>query len=319
MNFKKYLYTILLVFLFIEVLIVFPAKLEESRKEEEQLKKKLKIDKNAAEQIMGGVHLVESQKGLRDWELFAEKAEGGKESKDWNLRKVKIIFYSDELPQFIVTGAEGTIEGKKRNVRIRGSVVTTSANGYIFKSENVEYQAKLRNLISPVGIEMLAPADKSGDGLKMTGTSMVIEVDKKIMNIMGPVKSYRKLADGKNLEVQAQSAIFSSISNEARFLGEVMMTYDQMHLKGPEASFLYKKASSVLGFIEFKGGVEVSDNEKKAISENVSLDVLLQKYTFKGSPKVQQGEDELQGDEIIFLEGGNKVKVVRARGRMENK
>lgn len=318
MKFKNYVYVALLALIFVEILIVFPQKLEQSRKEEERLQK-VKIDKSAAEQTMAGVHLVESQAGKRDWELFAEKAEGDSDSKAWNLRKIKIIFYSDESAQFTVTGDQGSLEGEKRNVRIRGNVVTQSSNGYIFRTESIEYQSKSRHLVSPNKVQMTAPSDGSGAGLALTGTSMLISVDQKTMDIGGPVESQRTLADGKQLKVSAGRAIFSSSNNEAQFFGNVVMMYDQMKLEGPEASFLYQKAQSSLTQIQVKGGVQVSDLEKKAMSQSVLLDVLNQKYTFKGSPKVQQGDDELQGDEIVFLEGGKKVKVERVRARMENK
>lgn len=320
MKFKNYIYIALMVLLFVEILVVFPQKLEESRKEEAAVEaRRLQIDKNAAEQTMGGVHLVESQAGKKDWELFAEKAEGDSDSKAWNLKKIKIIFYSDDKPQFEVNGLEGNIEGESRNVRIRGSVVTKSSNGYEFNTESVEYISSVRQIVSPRRVDVQAPADGSGLGMKLEGAAMVISVDKKTMEIAGPVQSRRQMKDGKLLTVSAGKALFSSENNEAQFIGAVDIKYDQMNLKGPEASFIYEKAKSSLSQILLKGGVEVSDPEKMAQAQTVSLNVLKQIYTFSGSPKVQQGDDELQGDEIVFLEGGKKVKVERVRARVENK
>ncbi len=31
--------------------------------------------------------------------------------------------------------------------------------------------------------------------------------------------------------------------------------------------------------------------------------------TLRGQPKVQQGEDEIVGKEIVFLDGGKRVKI----------
>jgi len=31
--------------------------------------------------------------------------------------------------------------------------------------------------------------------------------------------------------------------------------------------------------------------------------------TMRGQPKVVQGEDEIKGHEIVFLDGGKKVKI----------
>ncbi len=319
MKIKNLIYTALMVALFVEILVVFPKHLEQSRKEEEAEQKRISIEDNAAEQTMKGVHLVESQAGVRDWELTAGVAEGGKSTGSWSLRDIKITFYSKDIAQYVVTGQQGSIDGERRNVRIRGNVVTTSSNGYVFRTDSVDYIAKTREIKSDSKVEMRGPADSSGDGLSLLGSALNISVDQKIMRISGPVESRRALKDGKQLSVAAGSALFSAENNEAQFSGQVVLNYDQMRLEGPEAFFFYQKSKSLLSGIELKGGVTASDAEKTAAAERVVLDLLTQKYTFKGSPKVQQGEDELQGDEIVFLEGGKKVKVERLRARMENK
>ncbi|MNY67067.1 hypothetical protein D3C86_2045840 [compost metagenome] len=65
--------------------------------------------------------------------------------------------------------------------------------------------------------------------------------------------------------------------------------------------------------------MKVSDMDKYATSDSVNLDLLADKYTFKGKPKVIQNNDELSGEEIIFLDGGKKVKVEKVRAKMEKK
>ena len=88
-----------------------------------------------AEQKMAGVHLVESQKGTRDWELFAKDAEGTQGNGAWLLKTVKVQFYNKEQIDFIVTGQSGKIDMKSKAMKITGQVRITSMNGYIFESE----------------------------------------------------------------------------------------------------------------------------------------------------------------------------------------
>ena len=95
------------------------------------------------------------------------------------------------------------------------------------------------------------------------------------------------------------------------------MSYDGMRLEGPEASFLYGSGADMLSSVAIKGGVKVSDADKFATAETVNLDLLANKYIFKGRPKIIQNNDELSGEEIIFLEGGKKVKIERVRAKME--
>jgi LPS export ABC transporter protein LptC len=320
--------------LFVEVLIVFPKKLEhdddakvqarvelqEKRKKElEEQGKDPKEKQSTAEQKMGGVHLVESQKGQRDWELFSESAEGSQGSGNWKLKKVRVFFYNKEKVEFTATGDEGTIDSNSKDLNIKGNVVTRSENGYVFKTPGISYSAVKRLIESPEDVYMEGPRDKTGAGMVLKGRSMQVLVDQSKMLIKEKVTATKPMNDGKRFEVVADGAEFSGKSNLARFLGSVRMNYDGMRLEGPEASFLYDKGANLLSSISVLGGVKVSDADKFATADVVNLDLLANKYVFKGKPKVIQNNDELSGEEIIFLEGGKKVKVERVRAKMENK
>ncbi len=334
-KFKNLIFAVLLILLFVEVLIVFPKKLEhdddaavQARIElQEKKKKELEaqgIDPGAekpsmAEQKMGGVHLVESQKGQRDWELFSESAEGSQGSGNWKLKKVRVFFYNKEKVEFTATGDEGTIDSNSKDLNIKGNVITRSENGYIFKTPSISYSAVKRVIESPEDVYMEGPADKTGAGMIVKGRAMQVLVDESKMLIKEKVTATKPMKDGKRFDVVADGAEFSGKSNMARFLGAVRMNYDGMRLEGPEASFLYDKGANLLSSISILGGVKVSDADKFATADVVNLDLLANKYVFKGKPKVIQNNDELSGEEIIFLEGGKKVKIERVRAKMENK
>ena len=103
-----------------------------------------------------------------------------------------------------------------------------------------------------------------------------------------------------------------------RFYDSVKMQYDSFTVQGPEALFAYKNGTDVPKAIIVNGGVQVSDLEKKASAENVQIDVAEDRYVFRGSPKVVQGTDEVKGEEIIFLEGGKKVRIENIRARVQD-
>ncbi|WP_413558438.1 LPS export ABC transporter periplasmic protein LptC [Bdellovibrio sp. HCB209] len=338
-KFKNLIFVALLILLFVEVLIVFPKKLEHEddaavqarvelqeskRKELEELKKAGKaVDEkqpgSMADQKMGGVHLVESQKGQRDWELFSESAEGSQGSGNWKLKQVRVLFYNKEKIEFTVNGDEGTIDANSRDLRITGNVVTRSENGYLFKTPGIHYSAVKREIESPEDVYMEGPRDKSGSGMVVKGRRMQVLVDQSKMLIREKVTATKAANDGKRFEIAADGAEFSGKNNVARFLGTVRMNYDGMRLEGPEANFLYDRGANILSNINILGGVKVSDADKFATSDMVNLDLLANKYVFKGKPKVIQNNDELSGEEIIFLDGGKKVKVERVRAKMDNK
>lgn len=329
-KFKNFIFVALLVLLFVEVLIVFPSRLEheddaevrariEAQSERLRRGEKPEEPKSLAEQKMQGVHLVESQQGSRDWELFSVSAEGSQAAGTWKLKQVKVYFYNKEKVEFTVTGDSGTIDSKSKDLSVIGNVVTRSENGYVFQTPSIYYSSKTRLIESPEEVLMKGPRDSSGEGLFLKGRRMKVLVDQSKMLIQEKITAQKPEKAGKNFEIVADGAEFSGKSREARFLGSVRMSYDNMKLEGPEASFLYNTGADILSSIAIKGGVKVSDADKFATSESVSLDLLANKYIFKGRPKVIQNNDELTGEEIIFLDGGKKVKVERVRAKVENK
>lgn len=336
-KFKNLIFVALLGLLFVEVLIIFPSRLEhedeaavrarveekEKRNKEKEARlqrgEKIQEPSNLAEQRMQGVHFVESQQGTRDWELFAASAEGNQGLGNVKLQQVKVLFYNKNQIEFTVTGDTGSMDSKTKDLSVIGNVVTRSENGYVFQTPSIFYSAKSRQIESPQQVVMQGPKDLSGMGLYLKGQRMKVYVDQSKMVILDRVTAQKPEKDGKRFDISADGAEFSGKSREAKFLGKVLVNYDKMKLEGPEASFVYKAGEDILSAISVNGGVRVSDMNKFATSESVNLDLLANKYIFKGRPKVIQNGDELSGDEIIFLDGGKRVKVERVRAKVENK
>lgn len=316
-SFKNILFVGLLVFLFVEVLVVFPKKLE--HQEDETTTPVEETDTSQPEQKMNGVHLVETQQGHRDWELFSEAAEGSQGTGAWELNKVKVVFFSKDKVSFTVTGDHGSIDGKSKDLKIRGNVVTRSENGYVFKTPSASYDSKKREIVSPEKVTMLGPKDEMGEGFVLNGRDMKVLVDENQMFINEEVRGDKKFKDGKKFHISSNKADFSGKSREAKFTGNVDMTYDSLRMQGPVATFLYNGNTDLVHYVQIQGGVKVSDENKVATSDTLNLDVSQNMFTFLGHPKVLQNNDELSGEEIIFLDGGKKVKVEKVRAQMEKK
>jgi LPS export ABC transporter protein LptC/lipopolysaccharide transport protein LptA len=312
-NVKNALFVALLIFLFVEVLIIFPRNLEHKQEQEQTPVASNPADSSQPEQKMGGIHLVEAQQGRRDWELFSLAAEGRQGTAAWELKKVRVLFYNKEKVGFTVTGDTGTIDGKSRDLKIKGNVVTTSENGYTFKTPSISYSSKARRIVSPETVSMLGPKDQMGDGFILQGNDMLVTVDDSRMTINANVKGSKKFKDGKLFQIQSQKAEFSGTSHQATFLGGVQIKYAELNLQGPKAVFQYKGSTSSISSIQIQGGVKVTDVDKVATADMVNLDLLQNIFTFKGKPKVVQNNDEISGEEIVFLEGGKKVKVEQAK------
>lgn len=309
---RNLVFILLLMFLFIEVLLVFPshvekepateAPAEELASEEMEKPKTRPMEQNAA-----GVQMVVSQGSEKDWELFAEQAEGD-QTQAWGLKGVRALFYNNDKVAFTVTGKEGSIDTKSRNMQIRGDVQTLSTNGYRFYTQDIKYDATKRMITSPTRVRMTAPPDKNGSGMKITGENMQADVDASRVEIFKDV-SAEKQVNSKTLYLKADAVILSGKDRQAQFKGRVRIQYGDAKIEGPEASFLAAASSDILSKIQISGGVKVTDTDKFATSESLNLDLLANQFILNGQPKVYQGQDELAGERIIFLDGGKKVRV----------
>jgi LPS export ABC transporter protein LptC/lipopolysaccharide transport protein LptA len=331
------LFLVFMAFLFLEILVGFPIHLEtdsgpienlRTQKETEEIQqsaltgKPRKGDKpkpkdtpqdKMTEQKLQGVHFVESQKGSRDWEMFAQSAENKQSQGAWQLANVRVLFYNKEKVDFTVTGDHGWIDPTSRNMKIEGHVVTKSTNGYVFESETVIYQATERLIISPDQIKMNGPADDKGQSLILTGKQMRATVDSSQIQIQKNVVATKQLKDGKKFAIQSDSANFSGNDRAAFFKGNVSIEIGPIKMQGPEASFEYRQGVDLLQSVKMQGGVKVSDIDKFATSENVQYDPEQNKFTFNGHPRVVQNSDEITGDQIVFMNGGKKVRVEKLK------
>ncbi len=321
------LFAIFMVLLFLEIWVGFPISLEhENQPEATAAADKSQPPANPAtpttlqtQQKMQGVHLVESRKGARDWELFSEAAENSKGVGAWNLNKVRVLFYNNDHVDFIVTGDRGAIDSGSKDMKIEGNVITKSANGYTFESNSVTYLSASRTILSPEQIKMMGPPDEKGKGLLLTGAKMEAHVEDSLMKISDKVVATKQLSEGKQFQIKSRNAEFSGKNRLAHFIGDVSIDVGGMKMEGPEANFVYRPGADILQSVVVKGGVKVSDVDKFATSDTVKFDPEQNKFTFNGRPRVVQNNDEITGEQIVFIDGGKKVKVEKIRARMEKK
>lgn len=283
---------------------------DEKRKEEaEDLNKNVK--RKAVEQKMVGVHLVENHNNTKGWELYADEATGSSDEL-WVLKKVKVEFYNENQSSFVVSGDVGEINGQTKNMVIRGQVVTQSSNGYQFETNDMNYIAETKMLVSDNLVRMLGPDDKNGAGFKLNGQGFRIDLTKNKMYIESNIEA-SKAIDGKDFTVNSNAAEFSNQNQEALFSGNVLMKFDKTTITAPQAFFKYSEKQKALESILLKDKVILKDEGKSAVCQQLLMNLVTDTMTLSGQPKVQMGEDEIQGEEIVFLEGGKKVKINKVK------
>ncbi|MBC7421771.1 MAG: LPS export ABC transporter periplasmic protein LptC [Bdellovibrio sp.] len=294
-----------------EVLIISPTVLEKPTDEHLEYEKIQAMaqskKKDSVEQKMSGIHLVENSETEKGWELFANEASGTSDSQ-WVLKKVKVQFFSKDNSSFTVTGDVGEIDGASRDMIVRGNVITTSSNGYSFKTDSLRYDSKLKQMSSSDSVEMKGPPDQKGTGIKLTGLGLLVLVDQNKMNILNNVEAH-KVIDKKNFDLKSSTAEFSNRNHEALFSGNVKMNLGPSYVEAPKAFFKYSQQTKLLQTIVLNKGVKLAENDKRATCDELEIDLVEDKMTLRGQPRVQQGSDEIRGQEIVFLDGGKKVKI----------
>lgn len=311
LNRYSLLFALLVVFIFLEILFISPKLLEKPTDDLTQYQKIQALaqskKKDSVEQKAMGVHLVENDENQKGYELFATEASGTADAQ-WVLKKVRVQFYSDNNTSYTVMGDVGEIDGATKDMIIRGEVLTTSTNGYQFKTASLRYISKDKKMKSPDAVYMRGPPDVKGSGFQLNGVGLQVDIKSNKMEILSQVQA-DKIIDGKEFDLTSQSAEFYNSSQEAMFLGKVKMSLGSMNIEAPRARFFYSKTQRALERILLSQGVRLKDTDKIATCKELEMDLSEDKMTLRGQPKVQQGEDEIRGQEIVFLEGGKKVMI----------
>lgn len=305
--------------IFVQALLMAPQEISPSETTKNSQTTKEQIERlaeqqgkrKAVEQKMVGVHLVENSNNAKGWELRADEATGSSDEL-WVLKKVKVEFFNENESSFVVSGDIGEINGQTKNMVIRGQVVTQSSNGYQFETNDLNYIAKDKMLISDSAVKMLGPDDKNGVGFKLAGNGFKIDLVTNKMYIQSNIEA-SKMMENKKFHVTSDAAEFSNKNQEALFSGHVNMTFDKTRVTAPQAFFRYSEKQKALESILLKNQVVLKDEGKSAVCQQLLMNLIEDTMTLSGHPKVQMGEDEIQGEEIVFLEGGKKVKMNKVK------
>ena len=271
------------------------------------------------DQSMDGMHMIETQEGAKEWEVWSDKALSFKAKERLELQKVKAVFFSEKGVTFTVTGNRGVVQVKTKDLKVEGDVVTRSSNGYVFKTESIDYESKARKLTAPHAVKMTGPPDAANHALKLTGASMRASLKASTIEVERDVHAEKMLTADRVAYIRSQRALFSGKDKTAQFRGDVTLDMDAMRITGPHAQFAYDPKGESVKSVVFSGGARVSDADKWATAQNVQVDFEENRFVFRGTPRVVQNNDELRGEEIVFLDGGKRVQVRGARAKVDEK
>ena len=266
------------------------------------------------EQVLSGGYLVESKNEKKQWELWSKVARKKRGGEDWDLDKVKVRFYGENRVSYVAEGAHGYVAEDQKKLRIEGDVVIRSSNGYVLKTEVIYYNQKTRLIEGPEPVDLKGPDEEGEAGpLYLTGNKFEADMNTNRIKIVGNVKGRKKMSGQRNMKISSHQATFSGQSKLGLFEKNVIIDVNQIRITGPKARFLYANEELHSMFVD--GGVHISDVGKWGVAGQAEVFFKEDKYVFKGSPKVVQGEDELVGDIITIYDGGERIQVKKAKAK----
>lgn len=313
-----------LLLLLVQVVLIAPSQIRDSVRDTETKAAvmptpDLNRSGSGVDQSIREMHMIETKEGRKEWELRSDTASSINSNELLELEGVKAVLFSDNGVTFNVTGKKGTVQVKSKNLRVEGDVIIRSSNGYVFRTPAMDYDSEARRMSSAGAVEMVGPKDVKGHALKLTGTGMQALLDESSMEVLRDVRAEKSLDRGRKALIKSHRSLFSGKDRTAKFMGDVVLDMDAMRITGPEAHFQYDSKRDMVKSVVFTGGARVSDSDKWATAQNVSVDFDTNRFVFRGNPRVVQNNDELRGEEIVFLDGGKRVQVQRARAKVDEK
>lgn len=312
----KYAIPLLMVAIAIEVLIVAPASIDKSKDLSDEANIP-EVNPNTTEQVMKGVHLVETRADGKEWELWAEQAYNFREDGTWILEIVKIRFFGSDNIYYDVTGKKGQVDPKRKNIKIEGAVTTLTSNGYLLKMNDTVYNSDTKIMTSDSPVKMLGPEIKGESRLELTGFGVTTNMETNEVKILKDVHAKKVLQKGQLVTLESVSALFNAKNYKAVFDQNLVVDYGAYRVTGQKGVLEVDPKNHRVNSVSVEGGVKLSDIQRLALSDKVTMYVAQKKVVLSGSPRLIQNNNELRGDEIIFFEETSQIQVKKARAKFD--
>ncbi|MCC6276350.1 MAG: LPS export ABC transporter periplasmic protein LptC [Oligoflexia bacterium] len=266
-------------------------------------------------QEMSGAHVFGITNGRKEWELDAQQGQGFKDKGTWRLKKVKVKFFGNSNVEYLVSGDEGTVETETKDMEISGNVLTTTSDGYVVKSGAVKYLAKEKLLSTAEAFDLMGPETSDGQ-IRIVGAGFEADLKTNEMTLKQNVKAEKLFKNNRYMQIRSHHAKVKGKANMARFEQNVQVDMDQVRMTGDRADFLYAPGGNLKSLL-LEGNVRVTDRERLAVSRRAEILFAQNEFVLSGDPRVMQGENELRGEEIRFIDGGKEIRVIKAKARVD--
>ncbi len=115
---------------------------------------------------MDEVHVVQNEKGVKEWELWADSAKVYRKKDVTILKNLRLRFYPRDGEPADVSAQRGAMENKSRNMKISGNVVILASNGVSMKTDSLNFHPEKKRIDSDARVLM------EGARFRLSGTGL---------------------------------------------------------------------------------------------------------------------------------------------------
>jgi LPS export ABC transporter protein LptC len=139
-----------------------------------------------ADSRMEKVRFVEEKQGRKTWELEAKAMQQFQGQDVMILEDVVLTYYNKDGRIFTVSGKEGKVFQKTKDMEIKGDVVVTSSDGYRLKTNFMAYQHQEKKIHTQDTVEL------DGDQLWMKGKGLLVDMEARTVKVLREVRTQWK-------------------------------------------------------------------------------------------------------------------------------
>ncbi len=117
------------------------------------------------------VNLVETKKGQKEWELWADRARVYRKRGVTLLDNVRVMVYPEKRKPIRVRSERGTLYNESRDMELEGNVVVVSEEGYTLSTEKLRWVAGRKEITTQ------EPVIITGDRLRVSGNGLLARTE----------------------------------------------------------------------------------------------------------------------------------------------
>src|SRR5690606_22685868 len=135
----------------------------------------------------------------------------------------------------------------------------------------------------------------------LTGIGMLTLLADNEIRILKDVYAEKKLENGNTFTLRSHNARFKGTDYYAIFNENVIMNMKDSRVTGDRAVLDVDPKTKQAYSVTVTGKVRLVDSQRWAVANEAETIFPERKFILRGSPRVVQNQDEIKGEEIIFL------------------